>query len=246
MDITRIYKGTVLSFFPGKHYGFLKSEFDENIFFYFNPIHLKNLRPQELKEQKKIYRKDDEVFFRLQSSKKSSFGYEAVELQFIKNEKDIKFSKFLEDGNVGVGFLVKLKDHFFIKDQDTDVLIPVKVSKWEIDIKSIYEDRLNKTVNYIVTRRGKKAKLTATLADRKFSEVYERLVLCEKEQSLISVRITGKNEYGYFTTFFGGEVESFIKFDKEGAITTTLTKGELVNGKINFLYENRVNIRLVL
>src|SRR5574343_257334 len=137
MKTTLIYKGTVTYFSQERHFGFLDTEFQEGIFFFFDTMQVKDLPKQEIRQVKSKFIRGDEVSFKLKLSDESEHGFEAYDLRFIKNDKVAQLYDLVEVNKELPGFLKRIGDDYFVKDKTTYLFIPIKVSAWEIDRKRV-------------------------------------------------------------------------------------------------------------
>ncbi len=215
MNAETEYKGLVTYFSIPKHFGFIDSDIQKKIFFYIDTYRIRKMNPEERKQQRKVFCKGDEVYFKVRPATKGRSGLEAYDLRYIRNEK-FDLLGLINDQQPLTGYIMKQDGWFYIKDKQTDLLIPLQISGWEINLKEVYERRINELVSWQAERIPKHLNnLKAILPDCVFNQTYFQLVALKENSELITVRITGKKKGGYFGTFLNNTVDCFIILKKE-------------------------------
>ena len=120
------------------HYGFIDSPdlLHDHIFF-----HSSNCK----KSYKHII-KGDKVNFEL--SPNGEKGDEATNISFIQNTNLDSLKKDFENNKSLKGFLKKIDNKYYVKDKNTYIFIRLIVASYEINLKEVYEDNLNKLIDY--------------------------------------------------------------------------------------------------
>lgn len=216
MNAETIYKGIVTYFSIERHFGFIDSELQDDIFFFIDTMLIRKMKKEGQPLQRKVFFKGDEVYFKVRPATKGRSGMEAYDLLYIRNEKIEELLNLINDQQPLTGYIMKHDGWFYIKDKQTELLIPLQISGWEINREEVYERRINELVTWQAERIPKHLKnLKAILPDRVFNQTYYQLVALKENNELITVRITGKKKGGYFGTFLNNTVDCFIIIKKE-------------------------------
>lgn len=210
--------GHVVRYLEDKNYGFIENENGDNFFF-------KNdrKRQKELKREGKIdrvhkYSSGDQVTFIPAKSTDPTLGGLATEVVFVKNTSRKSLAEESDQNGVIQGYLRKLEDDsWFVEHATSKVIVPVAISKWEIDLEKTYDARVNQMVGFKLTQTHTLDKLSAILSDRKFSPNFQLLRDNYDNQTTMKVIITGKNKHGYFARLLFGDFAGFIKLDKHAS-----------------------------
>ena len=241
MNAETIYKGIVTYFSIERHFGFIDSELQEDIFFFIDTMQIRKMKKEGLALPRKVFFNGDEVYFKVRNSTKGSSGLEAFDLRYIQNEKIDEMLSLIREEKPLTGYIKKLDDGYYVKDKQTYLFIPIEISDWETGNEYVYEHRINELVNYRVERIPKHQKnIKAILPDRIFSSTYHQLLALKENRELITVRITGKRKGGYFGAFLNNTVDCFIivkeEQDKPGALKT----GDIVACRIKYINLSKV------
>jgi cold shock CspA family protein len=242
--------GQVIRYIEDKNYGFIESE-KGDVFFFKND----RKRQKELKREGKIdrvhnYSSGDEVTFIPAKSPDPALGAFASEVIFVSNAKRTALADESEAKGILQGTLKKLDDDtWFVVHTNTNIYLPLPISKWEIDLEKTYESRVDQLVGFKLTQTHNLDKLSAILIDRRFSPDFQKLRDHYDDETTLKVTVTGKNQHGYFATLpFGGFV-GFIKLDKNASKLQAneykqIQKDQEVWVKLQRLQENQVQLPL--
>jgi cold shock CspA family protein len=242
MNLSKTYQGIITYYSNEKSFGFIDTEIQEGIFFYNDTSYLRGISRKELKEIHR-FQIGDEVTF---SVRNSTRGYEAYNLQFIKNQKIETLCNLINEKKELPGFLKKIGNNFFVKDKETYLFIRIKISIWETALDKIYESRINEPVFYSVSRKHENIhKMHAYLVDRLFDESYYILQTYKDAGLQTNAIITGKNKNGYFITLLDNRVSAFLNFKELENENVNLKKHDKIKVMINDLTDARVGIKIV-
>jgi len=138
------------------NYGFIDSPdlAIDHIFF-----HITNCK----KTYKHIY-KGDKVSFEYNPIIGKEYG--AKEISFLKNASLDGLKRDFENGNSLKGFLKKIDDKYYVKDRDTYIFIRIVIASYEINLKEVYEDNLNKLIDFRIFTFTSKNKIYAININR--------------------------------------------------------------------------------
>lgn len=195
-----------------KRYGFIDSpEIDrEHIFFHITRC---------LKSYKHTL-KGDKVSFELEILTDNKV--EAKNIDFVQNASLAGLRKDFENGTILRGFLKKIEEKYYVKDRETYIYIQLIIADYETNLKEIYEDNLNKSIEYKIVRLTNKNKIRAININRQFLTGVKCLFVGNQTEGIV----TGKVKSGY---------QIKIQDDILGFIPNSLVlkrKGELQDGEL--------------
>lgn len=247
MNPDTVYKGTVTFFSLERHFGFIDSEIQEDLFFFIDVTKMRKMKPEEKQGQQTSYIRGDEVYFKIKPAINGRTGIEACDLRYIRNEKVDELLGLIREQKPLTGYIKKLNSGYYIKDKQTNLFIPLHISFWEVGLEEVYESRINEPVSYIVEKIPRKLKnMKAVLPDRIMSKTYSQLVDLKENKELVSVRISDKTKDGYFGTFLNNAVTCFVLFKSIPENTPELNKGDFVACWITHINEGSVMVQLVV
>jgi cold shock CspA family protein len=164
-----------------KKYGFIDSpELEmENIFFHFT----------NCKKSYQNFFKGDKVQFEIDNV--SQKGTEAKNVAFIRNASLEGIRRDYENGSILRGFLKIIDGCYYVKDRETHILIKLVISSHEINLKEVYEDYLNKLIDYKIVLFSSKNRIRAINVKRNLLSVFENVKLGLKLQGVVRALVKG-------------------------------------------------------
>lgn len=245
MNLSKTYQGVITYYSKEKSFGFIDTDIKEEIFFYNDTAYLRGVSRNELKEIHQ-FQIGDEVTFNVRNSSKEPSGYEAYNLQFIKNEKIQILFKLVDEKKEIPGFLKKIGNNFYVKDKETYLFIRIKISVWETCLDELYEGRINEPVYYSILKKNESIhKMNALIVDRVFSESYYILQTFKDSGLQTNAIITGKNKNGYYVTLLDNSVTAFLTFKELENKSINLTKHDKIEVTIKDVSDNHVGIKII-
>lgn len=203
------YKGVVSYFETQKHYGFIESE-GNSYYFYIDIIQTKklsfDLKNEGKPKLKSKFRVGDEVSFIL---KLVDNEFEASEIEYLGNPILQMVLAEATEKDVLQGYLKKIRDNFFVKHISTYVFIPVKISKYEIDLDLVYENRINQLVEFHLNNTSKIEKIKAVLLDRRFRYDWGNIQRIYEMQEVVFGYIKSRTKGGFIVEIEDG-IEAFL------------------------------------
>jgi len=239
MDSNIILYGFISRFYVELNYGFIEAD-DGNCYFFFHDK--KQYKTSEEAKAAHKFRAGDRVAFQAEYDEKGRT--KACNVKFIQNEKRDKLIKEAEESNTLKGYLKKIDDDYFVKHINTYIFIPVKISEWETNLESIYQDRIDDLVLFELRNIKKPHSLYATLTDRLLKKEY---ALLEEQKFLkepVYVRINGGNVGGYFCEFLDSQIKCYCKFidEQDKAKNGNFPKGEIIAVFVKHISAERLMI----
>jgi ribosomal protein S1/cold shock CspA family protein len=184
----------------------------------------------------------DQIFFHTRNCKKMykhiykgdkvSFEYNpivdlesgATEISFLKNASLDGLRSDFENGNSLKGFLKKIDDKYYVKDRDTYILIRLVITSYEINLKEVYEDNLNKLIDYKIVTFSSKNKIRAININRQFLPDCKLLVEGSGTEGQVVSTVKGGYKIRIYDNILGFLPNSLAIKSK-----TILKEGEMVN-----------------
>ena len=243
-DLNIKYSGHISRYDKDKGFGFIESKDQESFFFTFDyAAQIKRKRNVEIPRIHK-FSSGDEVEFKLKASLKDGKEFIAYDVKFIKNIRRQKLVDESTSRGILYGYLKKIDQKYFVKHDNTYVLVKVYISDWEIDLEKVYSERIDKLVNFRMLHSHRLDKLSAILTDRKYCKQYTELLDLITLDNTTFAFITGKNTFGLFATLFNGSLQAFIPLSKQMPLEEIekiqqIGIGDYVDVKIKFLNTNK-------
>jgi predicted RNA-binding protein with RPS1 domain len=196
------------------HYGFIDSPdlLLDHIFFHFSNCN----------KYYKHVNKGDKVNFELDLNGEK--GVEAINVSFIQNASLDQLKKDFENNTLLKGFLKKIGDKYYVKDRETYIFIRLIVANYEINVKEVYEDNLNRLIDYKIITLTDKNKIRAINNSRQFLPESILLVEGNKTEGLVVATVKGGYQIKIHDNILGFLPNSFVLKNKG-----ILELGELIN-----------------
>lgn len=164
------------------------------------------------KEKNKIkkthqYSVGDVLHFNLETVAKTG-NLAAVNLQFKFNtalnnlqQKALAENKFL-------GYLKNVDDEFFVKEIDSYLFFPVKLSPWQLPPD---EKDFNEPVTFSLIQPEKKESLLVSLTDNKYLPEFNEAVKLFKTKATVSAEVTRLSSHSVYVNVVGEVITAKIK-----------------------------------
>lgn len=184
----------------------------------------------------------DHIFFHTTNCKKTyehiykgdkvSFEYNPVvdkengakEISFLKNASLDGLKSDFENGIYLKGFLKKIDDNYYVKDKDTHIFIRLVIASYEINLKEVYEDNLNKLIDYKIFTFTSKNKIRAINLNRQFLPNSNLLVEGNKTEGQVVSTVKAGYQIRIYDNILGFLPNSLAIKNK-----TILNEGDIVN-----------------
>jgi small subunit ribosomal protein S1 len=203
------YKGVVSYFETQKHYGFIESEGNS---YYFNidiiqtkklNFDLKNEGKPKLKFK---FRVGDEVSFIL---KLIDNNLKACEIEYLGNPSLQLIIAEAAEKHILSGYLQKIKERFFVKHISTNIFLPIKFSKYEIDLDLVYEKRINQLIQFQLKDTNRIENIKAELLDRRLCYDWEKIQSIYEMQEDVFGYVKRRTKGGFIVEIEDG-IEAFL------------------------------------
>ncbi len=170
---------------------------------------------------KHIY-KGDKVTFEYNPIVDKECG--AKEISFLKNANLDGLKSDFEKGNSLKGFLKKIDDNYYVKDRDTYIFIRLIIASYEINIKEIYEDNLNKIIDFRLVTFTSKNKIRAVNLQRQFLPNTKLLVEGNSTEGQVVASVKGGYQIRIYDDILG-----FLPTSLANKSLNNINEGEMVN-----------------
>lgn len=224
--------GKIIYYTPTKNYGFIEAEDGEQYFFF-------NEKERRLSHR---FTAGDEVEFDLHANHLKPGTVKAVITKYIENKRINDSLNELLEGSEFKGYLKKLPENkWMVKHMPSKIFIELpKISRYEVDIEEVYDNRENTMVTAIVKRvRGEK--ISAILVDRRFMPEYYQAKVCLSSGQTVSAKVTGENDDVIFCTIFSRNCGASILKHKL-ASPLRVNKGMFIPVKIVNVLDSSIHV----
>ncbi len=244
-----ICTGCVISCDNSKNFGFIQqSKSNRHYFFHIEKREMEKLKEQGIIEKIHTFSAGDEVEFKVRPSVKFRNQLEAYEVKFLRNPDRDQLVKESLAGHNLYGYLKETDGKFYIKHQDTYITLPVAISRWEVNLASVYTARRSKLVGFrLVTENPEK--LRVTVLGREFCPEYKKIVELIISGEPTPALLTGRHDKGFFAKIFDRTIDAFVPVLEVGLTPlqlelrakklAELTVGDTVLMKIGEVFSNR-------
>ena len=247
----KIYTGHISRYDNTRNFGFIEDEDDKSYFFFFDRSEQKRLKKEGLIKNIQKFSLGDEVEFKLNFSENDKNRIHAWDVKFIRNLQKQRIVDEAISKGILHGYLKQFDNNkFFVKHQNTYVFIPVQISEWETDFNLVYQDRINKLVEFRLSKMQYIDRLEAVLTGRKFCAEHQEILELITLDHSTEACITGKSLNSFFATIFDGRVRALITTrewtDNQKEKYSYLKEGVKLNVKINDLFATKkVSLKLI-
>jgi len=181
------------------------------------------------------FRVGDNIQFQLKLSDRGD-KQTAYNMKFLYNTQlEVLLNKAVEE-NRFAGYLKKVDDNWLIKERDSYIFFPLRLSKWETPPA---EQALNEVINFSIQNLGKRNQLYAELFSHSYIPEYKQAVELQKQQKALEATVTRVSPYAAYVDMLGGKIRS--KLEESG----DLKEGDKIQVKINYITPYRVVVEKV-
>lgn len=170
---------------------------------------------------KNIY-KGDKVNFDLEINSEKEI--EAKNISFIQNSSLDGLRRDYNNQNILKGILKKIDNKYYVKDQETSILIRIIIANYEFNLNEVYENNLNKMIEYKISMFTIKNKIRAININRQFLPECKLLIEGNKTEGLVDAKVKGGYQVKIYDNIIGFLPNSLALKSK-----VILEVGELIN-----------------
>ncbi|MBO9657961.1 MAG: hypothetical protein J7527_03975 [Chitinophagaceae bacterium] len=177
------------------------------------------------------FRVGDNIQFQLRLSDRGD-KMTAYNIKFLYNTHlEVLLNKAVEE-NRFAGYLKKVDDGWLIKERNSYIFFPLRLSKWEAQPA---EEAVNEVINFSIQNQGKRNQLYAELFSHSYIPEYKQAVELSKQQKPVEATVTRVSQYAAYVTILGGKIQSKLENGIDG-----LKEGDKLEVKITYITPYRV------
>ena len=182
------------------------------------------------------FRVGDNVHFQLKLSARGD-KMTADSVKFLYNTQlELLLNKAVVE-NRFAGYLKKVDDDWLIKERDSYIFFPLRISKWE---KPPAEQAMNEVINFSIQNMDKPNQLVAELFSHDFIPEYRKAQQLYKEQAEVEATVTRISPFAVYLEILGGKIQAKIN-RKEGEEAPK--EGDRFNIVITYLSPHRIAVQ---
>jgi hypothetical protein len=236
MDET-IYKGTISFINHDKQYATIDYEQNGKK----KTINCKTEEKEQLKAEKSKktrkthqFRIGDVVNFQVKPSDRGDRMI-ASNVKFLYNTELEKLINKAELENRFSGYLKIVDDELFIKEWDSYIFFPLKLSKWE---NQPAESAFNEAISFKLLNLDKPNAITAELFSHDFIPEYRKALEHFKNKASIDATVSKVSPFAVYLDLFGNKIQAKIQLPAEGL--EEVKPGDKIKVVITHLSSSRI------
>lgn len=181
------------------------------------------------------FRVGDNVQFELRLSDRGD-KMTADKVKFLYNTQlEVLLTKAVAE-NRFAGYLKKVDEGWLIKERESYIFFPLRLSKWE---KPPAETALNEVINFSIQNLDKHNSLVAELFSHDFIPEYRKALQLSKEKTPVEATVVRVSPFAVYLDLLGGKIQAKINL-KEG--DPKPAEGDKLNVLITYLSPQRIAV----
>jgi ribosomal protein S1 len=153
------------------------------------------------------FRVGDNIHFQLKVSDRGD-KLTAYNVKFLYNTQlEVLLNKAVEE-NRFAGYLKKVDDDWLIKEMNSYIFFPLRVSKWETPPP---EQVMNEVINFSIQNLGKRNQLYAELFSHSYIPEYKQALELFKQQKPVEAVVSRVSPYAAYLELLGGKIQSKLE-----------------------------------
>ncbi len=241
MDQT-IYKGTISFVHHDKQYATIDYEQNgKKKTINFKTDEKKQLRIKENKKKTKEhqFRIGDEVNFQVKLSDRGDKMI-AYNIKFLYNTELEKLINKAKVENRFSGYLKMVDDELFVKEWDSYIFFPLKLSKWE---NPPAESAFNDAISFKLLNLDKPNAIAAELFSHDFIPEYRKALEHFKNKTPVEATVSKISPFAVYLDLFGDSIQAKLELPAESL--KEIKPGDKLNVTINFLSSNKIVVEQI-
>lgn len=194
-----------------------------------------NVAPEGQKPH--YFRVGDEVNFRLKLSDRGD-KMTAFDIRFLYNGGLDKLIQKARVENRFMGYLKKVDDQLFIKEVETYLFFPLKLSPWE---NHPGEQTFNAPVTFKLVQMDKPRQISASLYFQVFKPEYRMAKKAFETKERLTATVIKVSAYAVYVSLFNGAIHSKINLPASGM--EALKEADTIVVEITYLGEDRIVVQ---
>lgn len=183
------------------------------------------------------FRVGDEINFKLRLTDRGD-RQTAYDVEFLYNAGLDKLTQKARNENRFSGYLKQVDEDLYVKEMDTYLFFPLKLSPWE---NKPGEQSFNAPVTFQLVNIDKPRQIAAALAFRVFKPEYRAALKAFENKEPVPAVVTKVSPYAVYIDLYGGKIPSKINLPAEGL--TAAEQGQEIKVLISFMNEDRVVVQ---
>lgn len=195
-----------------------------------------NCKTAEKQEGQKshYFRVGDEITFRLKLTERGD-KMRAFDIRFLYNANLDKLIQKAKHENRFSGYLKQVDDTLFVKEQETYLFFPLKLSPWE---NRPGEQSFNAPVTFRLTDIEKPRQVAAALYFQVFKPEYREAQEAFENKKPLPAVVRKVSPHSVYVDLFGGSIRSKINLPAEGM--ERMQPDDTVEVRITYMSADRV------
>lgn len=186
------------------------------------------------KVKKHRYRVGDEVKFEAKVTERGD-RMTAVNLKFLYNTAlEIMINKARVE-NRFAGFLKQVDDELYIKERDSYIFFPLRLSKWE---NAPAESAFNEMISFRLVNLDKPHALAAELFSHVFIPAYRQAMELLNNKGTTQATVSKISPFAIYVDLFDGKIQG--KLPVSGEAKQNVRPGDKVGVRITYLGPDRI------
>jgi hypothetical protein len=241
MDQT-IYKGTISFVHHDKQYATIDYEQNnkkKTVNFKTDEKNQIKATEEKKKSKPRSFRIGDEVNFQVKLSDRGDKMI-AYNIKFLYNTELEKLINKAKVENRFSGYLKLVDDELFVKEWDSYIFFPLKLSKWE---KPPAEAAFNEAISFKLLNLDKPNAIAAELFSHDFIPEYRKALDHFKSKSPIEAIVSKISPFAVYLDLFGSSIQAKLELPAENL--KEIKPGDKLNVAINFLSSNKIVVEQI-
>ncbi|HKO79281.1 MAG TPA: hypothetical protein VJU78_02760 [Chitinophagaceae bacterium] len=236
MDQT-VYKGTISFVHHDKQYATIDYEQnDKKKTINFKTDEQTQLKTREDKKKTKPhqFRIGDEVNFQVKLSDRGDKMI-AYDIKFLYNTELEKLVNKAKIENRFSGYLKMVDDELFVKEWDSYIFFPLKLSKWE---KPPAESAFNEAISFKLLNLDKPNAIAAELFSHDFIPEYRKASEHFKNKTPVEATVSKVSPFAVYLDLLGNRVQAKMELPAENL--KEIKPGDKLKVRISYLSSSRI------
>jgi ribosomal protein S1 len=234
MDKT-IYKGTISFVNHDKEYATIDYEQNGKK----KTINCKTDEKEQVKSKKpRLFRIGDEVNFQVKLSDRGDKMI-AYNIKFLYNTELEKLVNKAKLENRFSGYLKIVDDQLFVKEWDSYIFFPLKLSKWE---NPPAESAFNEAISFKIINLDKPNAIAAGLFSHDFIPEYRKAVEHFKSKTPIEATVSKVSPFAVYLDLFGNKIQAKVQLSEA---PVEIKPGDKIKVLITHLSSSRIVVERI-
>ena len=164
----------------------------------------------------------------------------AYNIKFLYNTELEKLINKAKIENRFSGYLKVVDDELFVKEWDSYIFFPLKLSKWE---KPPAESAFNEAISFKLLNPDKSNAIAAELFSHDFIPEYRKALEHFKSKTPIEATVSKVSPFAVYLDLFGNSIQAKMELPAESL--KEIKPGDRINVRINFLSSSKIVVERI-